>query len=242
MFQNASEGNANIYGSNVSLSLTLGGQEGLILIEFCKKYHCIISTCFDYGDELWGSFYPNHTGKGVLGAVAKYEVEVAGGSFYVNWNRLNFIQYSVTIQLSTVTHALPKPKPLPSWYTPILPFTPVTWACVLVALLVAAISLIFLDRARLNVFPQTEVKAKSVMNTMITVLKISVYQNVSITTKAASSLVMFATLLAFALTLGSFYSGEIFPFYLDILHQDKNFHRVRWAFEFDDSHSHRQTY
>lgn len=190
--------------------MDLGGLEGTILIEFCKKYKCEVVIRLEYDEELWGSIFPNHTGKGLLGAVAKYEADVTGAAFYIVGNRYNLIQYTIAVQLSGVTHVLPKPGPLPYWYTPVLPFPNLTWICVIIAFCLGSLSLIIFNRAELymKISDLTSTKMSKTV-AILTVLKIFVYQNITIPTRASSSLFMFGTLLVFALTIGSFYSGGL---------------------------------
>lgn len=168
-----------------------------------------MSCRLDYGDALWGIIYPNHTGTGLLGDIVSEQVEIAAGSFYLVLRRFNYVQFTYVIQMSRVTHALPKPMPLPYWYTPILPFSTVSWICYVASLFIGAISLVLLDRGRLKVFPESKIKKKSGMNAFLSVLKISLNQNVTVLTSAGSSLIMYSFFMLFALTLGSFYVGGL---------------------------------
>lgn len=180
------------------------------MIEFCKRYNCNVIVRWRNDDELWGAIFVNQSGKGLLGDIAKNDSDVIGGAFYVYLNRYNLLQYSIDIQLCRVTHALPKPGPLPYWYTPILPFPSLTWICVASAFCLGVITLIFFNRAALHMKIRHLTSQKmSVTIAILTVLKIFVYQNVKITTKSGSSLIMIGTLLAFALTIGSFYTGGL---------------------------------
>uniref|UniRef100_A0A336LV05 CSON002664 protein n=1 Tax=Culicoides sonorensis TaxID=179676 RepID=A0A336LV05_CULSO len=203
-------GNSHIHGSNSSFNLMLEGQEGLIFIEFCKKYNCTISARIDFNESLWGEIYPNRTGRGVLGTIARNEVDVTGVAFYLYAFRYNMLHYSFIVQLSKVTHVLPKPKPLPFLLTPILPFPSVMWVCVVVAFVFSAIMLLIFNKVQTYLKLCDEMERKlTFIETVITVLKISVYQNVKISSKATSSLIILGTLLASGLTIGSLYSGGL---------------------------------
>ncbi|XP_063697569.1 uncharacterized protein LOC134828520 [Culicoides brevitarsis] len=202
-------GNALTYGTNEPFSTDLGGTEGILLMEFCKKFNCTLYVHFDYHETLWGEIYPNMTGRGVLADIATNKMQLAAGDFYVVHNRNPYMRYSTMMQLSTVPHAVPKPMPLPYWYIPILPFTTAAWLCFLASLFVGAYALLALDRARSKVFPYSEIRHQSGVDAFLAVLKISVNQGITIISNVSSSLIMYATFMIYALTLGSFYIGGL---------------------------------
>ncbi|XP_063702358.1 uncharacterized protein LOC134832305 [Culicoides brevitarsis] len=203
------KGNAHTYGSNELWSMQLGGQEGTIMVEFCKKFNCNLYARFDYHDSLWGEIYPNLTGRGMLGDMALHEIELAVGSFYLVHGRFKTAQYSYVVQLSFVTHALPKPKPLAYWYIPILPFSPIVWVCFVASLFIATNAILFLDKGRIQMLPNSKIKPESGVNAFINVYRISMSQNVLVRSNVGSSLIMYSIFMIFCLTLNSFYIGGL---------------------------------
>lgn len=72
-----------MYGSTEILSVEISGIEGCIMVEFCRKFNCVISARLEYDEDLWGWGFANHTGTGIFGAVLKYDADLTAGGCYM---------------------------------------------------------------------------------------------------------------------------------------------------------------
>lgn len=186
----------------------LDGQENIILVEFCKKYNCVISGVFK-DDELWGESFHNHTGFGLLGALTLREANVSCAALYLWDETYEFTQYSAMIQRSIITHVLPKPNPLPYWQTPMLPFPSFIWLYVVGTFIIAAIILFLANQTQRRINPREESHIDyGFGDSIFAVFSMAIFQGVDISIKYMSNIVYFTILLIFALIIGNLYAGK----------------------------------
>uniref|UniRef100_A0A336LSD3 CSON002663 protein n=1 Tax=Culicoides sonorensis TaxID=179676 RepID=A0A336LSD3_CULSO len=205
---NPGEGNANQYGSNESLTVKLSGIEGKIMTEFCSKFNCTISARLEYDEELWGWGFPNHTGTGILGAVLKYDADLTGAGCYLMGDRYNWIQYTPAIQLSSVINVLPKPGPLPYWYTPILPFTGIIWTCVILILIGSALIVYYMEKIQKKLILNGNMN-QNLTDLITNLLKLSLFQSTHINRSSITNSVFYGLFLMYSLIIGNFYLGGL---------------------------------
>lgn len=198
-------GNANVFGSNKSLSVKLRGIEGTLMVEFCRKFNCVISARLEYDKELWGWGYANHTGTGVLGAILKYDADLTGAGCYIMGDRYDMIQYTRGIQRSSAVHILPTPQPLPFWYIPILPFPTMLWACFAGVLVVGSLLIYGFSRVQLRIFPHLTGRSPSLIEFFLTVFKMNLFQNASINNTTLTNALFYGFFLIYSLIIGNFY-------------------------------------
>ncbi|XP_063707554.1 uncharacterized protein LOC134836266 [Culicoides brevitarsis] len=201
-------GNAHVFGSNESYSVKLGGQEHIILVEFCLKYNCTLVARLEYDEELWGESFHNHTGFGLIGALTMRDANVSCAALYLWDNTYEFTQYTAIIQRATIDLVLPKPKPLPYWQTPILPFPAYIWGYVIGAFFIGAVTLFIVNLAQLRM-KDDKVLDYGLFESIYAVFMMSIFQGVNINIKFLSNIVLFTILLMFALIIGNLYAGGL---------------------------------
>lgn len=203
-------GNTNKFGSNETHSILLRGQEHTVLVEFCLKYNCTLVARLEYDEELWGESYHNHTGDGLIGALTMRDANVSCAALYLWDNTYEFTQYTAIIQRASITQVLPKPKPLPYWQTPILPFPGYIWGYVTGAFLIGAIVLFIVNtlQLRMNNHHQDGYTGYGLFESIYAVFMMSIFQGVNINIKFLSNIVLFTILLMYALIIGNLYAGK----------------------------------
>ncbi|XP_063702357.1 uncharacterized protein LOC134832303 [Culicoides brevitarsis] len=200
----AGMGNANLFGSNETLSIKLQGFEALLMVEFCRIFNCVISARLEYDEDMWGWGFRNHTGYGIMGAILKYDADLTAAGCYLMHDRYELIQYSYAIQRSSVIHILPKPKPLPLWNIPLLPFSAVIWKNVAIVLTTVAIFIFILNRIQVRYLP------KFSKNSTLIVVQMSLFQNVErLNYSTATNSIIYGTFLIYSIMIGNFYIGGL---------------------------------
>lgn len=74
-------GNANVNGTSEEKTLLVEGMEGYLIIEFAAKFNCTLDIVALETNYYW-NVYENGSAVGLLGMVAKREVEVSFAGMY----------------------------------------------------------------------------------------------------------------------------------------------------------------
>lgn len=70
----------------------------------------LIMSCRLDEENLWGDAYSNHTGTGTIGKLFDRTTDLSVAAFYY-WSNMNlFVQFSYSIQLSTIKMLVPRPR------------------------------------------------------------------------------------------------------------------------------------
>lgn len=156
-------------------------------------------------EGLWGESFHNHTGYGLVGALIDRRADIAIGAMYLWWPTLEFAIYSLPIQGASVVMIVPKPLPLAHFLTPILPFPPIVWACVLSTVITA----IFMFHKTVN--RQAELlneRKMSLFDSGFNVLMMSMFQPVTVDPKLPSFVIVFTILGFLCLICDNLYTGK----------------------------------
>lgn len=188
----------------------MDGQEHIILVEFCLKYNCTLTARLEYDEVLWGETFHNHTGYGMLGALAMRDANVSVAALYLWDAPYEFIQYSAVIQKAIVTKIVPKPLRLAFIYTPILPFPGYIWGYVISSLIIGAVTLFIVNvsQSKMNVGRNGLVCSYGLFDSIYAVFKMSTFQSIKINITFFSNFAIFAAILIYALVIGNLYSGK----------------------------------
>ncbi len=199
-----------LFGSNETLPIHLTGQELILALEFCVKYNCTLTARLEYEEEMWGEVFDNQTGDGLLGALARRDVDVSVNALYLWEEPYKFIQYTSIIQKAVATYIVPKPLPLPYWQTPLLPFPAYVWCYVIGTFLICALSLFLINvgQTKLNNSPAGHVEF-GFFDSIFEIFKMSIFQGATIDIKFLSNITYFTAMLIFALVIGNLYCGEL---------------------------------
>lgn len=137
------------------------------------------------------------------------DANVSCAALYLWDNTYQFTQYTAIIQRATITQVLPKPKPLPYWETPILPFPGYIWGYIIAAFLIGAITLFVVNLVQLQM--KTEKKLDyGLFDSIYAVFMLSIFQGVNININFQTNIVLFTVLLMYALIIGNLYAGKSF--------------------------------
>lgn len=95
-------------------------------------------------NEMWGEVYVNGshlTITGLLGMLARKEVDVVVSNFYINNIRWPYVSYSVTYKFSYESFLVPAPRPYAKWTAVFYSFTVPTWIATIASAIVIIIML-----------------------------------------------------------------------------------------------------
>nr|QJX74374.1 ionotropic receptor 1 [Ceracris kiangsu] len=120
---------------------TQDGMETRILLEFAKKVNASWRLTVDAEHE-WGEIWDNNgSGNGILGAVVTDAADAGYGALYQWLHEYLFLDFSRPYIRTGITCLAPRPRPLPGWQVPLLPFSQRLWAAVGASVLVATAAL-----------------------------------------------------------------------------------------------------
>ncbi|XP_046988138.1 uncharacterized protein LOC124593834 [Schistocerca americana] len=120
---------------------TQDGMETRILLEFAKKVNASWRLTVDAEHE-WGEIWDNNgSGNGILGAVVTDVADAGYGALYQWFHEYLFLDFSRPYIRTGITCLAPRPRPLPGWQVPLLPFSAHLWAAVGASVLVATAAL-----------------------------------------------------------------------------------------------------
>uniref|UniRef100_A0A336MNM8 CSON003529 protein n=1 Tax=Culicoides sonorensis TaxID=179676 RepID=A0A336MNM8_CULSO len=199
-------GNANLENSDDELSVSLDGVELYLCLEFCKKYNCTI-TLHTEEEELWGDITKNGSSTGLMHAIVTGQSDVTIAAFYHWGNLFPFMQFSDSIQKVRVMHLVPKPKPLPYFLTPLMPFNYTVWISMIVVYFVS----ILLIQLTSTIMAYTGKKSTHEFGSVVmTILKLSLFEGTSvIKTTSLAEFIIFGFLFYFAMIVGNLYGGAL---------------------------------
>ncbi|KFB36231.1 AGAP002904-PA-like protein [Anopheles sinensis] len=203
----AEEANA-YYGHHRSLSID--GTEAQLFIEFCAKLNCSLEISLDEAGE-WGQIFDNRTGDGIIGALVERRADVGVGALYSWYHEFRFLSLSKPISRTGVTCIAPKPLPLSSWMTPILPFTLVLWLAVLGSFLVAIVFDVLFSFVT-HKFTPSESGRVDICESVMAIMSIFILQAVLMRinkNQFVSQMILIGTFLLVGLMVGNAYSGGL---------------------------------
>ncbi|XP_059350103.1 uncharacterized protein LOC132087760 [Daphnia carinata] len=131
-------------GLTPEMKKTIGGIEPS-LIETMANH---LQFTYDYVEaspkEMWGEVYGhrgNLTITGLLGMLARKEVDVAVSNFYINNIRWPYVSYTVVYKFSYESFLVPAPKPYAKWKAVFYSFTLPTWLATIASAIVVIMML-----------------------------------------------------------------------------------------------------
>lgn len=83
--QEPGEGNVNKLDEPAENNVWIDGTEGQLFLTFCNKFNCTISLGA-VDDNDWGETFGNGSGSGMLGKVARREVDAAAAALFLWYN------------------------------------------------------------------------------------------------------------------------------------------------------------
>uniref|UniRef100_A0A182JNI1 Ionotropic glutamate receptor C-terminal domain-containing protein n=1 Tax=Anopheles christyi TaxID=43041 RepID=A0A182JNI1_9DIPT len=191
-------------------TLFIDGTESRVFVEFCAKLNCSLEISLDEAGE-WGQIYDNRTGDGIIGAVVERRADVGVGALYSWYHESLFLALSKPISRTGVTCIAPKPLPLSSWLTAILPFSTVLWLAVLATVAVSTVFEVVVSFVTLK-FNPAKTHRVDVCESMMGVISIFILQAVLIRTirnPYSSQMILFGSILFVGLMIGNAYSGGL---------------------------------
>ncbi|XP_046988131.1 glutamate receptor ionotropic, delta-1-like [Schistocerca americana] len=116
------------------------GLEARMILEFLKKVNATCRLTLETEDK-WGQIWDNGSGNGLMGAVVRDLVDASYSSLGYWYYEHIWLDYSRSYYRTGITCLAPRPRPLPGWQVPLLPFSAYLWAAVGVSVLVATAAL-----------------------------------------------------------------------------------------------------
>ncbi|PSN50071.1 Ionotropic receptor 41a3 [Blattella germanica] len=105
------------------------GVELRVAKDFAKTLNFSFHVLVD-ADAWWGEVWPNGTGTGMWGMVATDVAALGFGATYAWLENYPYLDYSLPYFRSSVRCITPRPRQLPGWMTPLLPFDALMWTAV----------------------------------------------------------------------------------------------------------------
>ncbi|KAG7160503.1 Glutamate receptor U1-like 2 [Homarus americanus] len=96
------------------------------------------------GDRAWGAKLPNGTWSGMVGQVSRQEVDIALGPFGISEARFKVVDYTSSFYYDDRSILAMKGLPEVDPWGFLYPFTPLVWAALVAALLVACLAVVVL--------------------------------------------------------------------------------------------------
>ncbi|KAJ9578617.1 hypothetical protein L9F63_005107, partial [Diploptera punctata] len=185
-------------------------------LRFSKEFARLLNFTFQIvvdDDAWWGEVWPNGTGNGMWGMVAMDTVIMGFGATYAWLENYPYLDYSLPYFRSSVRCITPRPKQLPGWMTPILPFNAVMWAAVAISLIITVIALYLVTNAVILLLDKRYNKRKysSITNNIILAWGLLFLQSPSEdkTPQYAPLRHLITWLMVYFLLVNSIYSGGL---------------------------------
>ncbi|KAJ4428660.1 hypothetical protein ANN_25653 [Periplaneta americana] len=121
------------------------GIDVLILNQYCSLINATWELNFD--DDWWGDIYPNGSGIGLVGNLAMDHTDLAIGALFMWPDIFQWLDASASYAKGAEICLAPKPKMIPKWLSPFLPFPLNVWLGVGFTLLCLAVTFSVLARA-----------------------------------------------------------------------------------------------
>ncbi|KAL9703839.1 hypothetical protein quinque_007357 [Culex quinquefasciatus] len=178
------------------------GLEGNLIIEFCKLRNCNLKL-LPFGPDNWGYIDENGTGDGMLYAtyLKKTELSICCTSF--DWVQ-DILDGSQSIAYSSMKILVPRAKLLPTYLTPVYPFSSKLWISIFLTL--TSMTVVLHGITALNSFRDAldqPAFVKSIFDTIAIFLDQGIFLNLS--THSYRSLICFIMLSG--VVLSNSYSG-----------------------------------
>ncbi|GJQ86938.1 hypothetical protein Trydic_g11805 [Trypoxylus dichotomus] len=113
------------------------GTDILVLKEYAIKHNMTIELVVDE-ESIWGNFYSNGTGYGIVGKLGKDVGDVAVAALH-RQNRYRFFDFSIPITRSGITCIAPVPRPVTGLIIPFVPFSSEMWLMTALSYLVVTV-------------------------------------------------------------------------------------------------------
>uniref|UniRef100_A0A182N544 Ionotropic glutamate receptor C-terminal domain-containing protein n=1 Tax=Anopheles dirus TaxID=7168 RepID=A0A182N544_9DIPT len=191
-------------------TLLIDGTESRLFVEFCAKLNCTLEISLDEAGE-WGQIFDNRTGDGIIGALVERRADVGVGALYSWYHEFQFLALSKPISRTGVTCIAPKPLPLSSWLTAVLPFSTPLWLAVIGTFLVSTVFEVLVSVVTRKFDPHKR-RRVDVCASVMEVMSIFILQAVLMRTNRnpfTSQMILIGSLLIVGLMVGNAYSGGL---------------------------------
>ncbi|XP_035776017.1 uncharacterized protein LOC118458019 [Anopheles albimanus] len=192
-------------------TIHIDGTESQLFIEFCASRNCRLEMSLDDVGE-WGQIYDNRTGDGILGAVVERRSDIGVGALYSWHHEFGYLSLSKPISRTGVTCIVPKPLPLSSWMTPILPFSPFLWFAVIATFVIATFFDVLVSFGAQKINGKQSTGHVDVCESVMVIMAIFILQTVLLRinkTPIVSQMLLIGSLLLVGLMIGNAYSGGL---------------------------------
>uniref|UniRef100_A0A182Q9U2 Ionotropic glutamate receptor C-terminal domain-containing protein n=1 Tax=Anopheles farauti TaxID=69004 RepID=A0A182Q9U2_9DIPT len=191
-------------------ALQIDGTESRLFVEFCARLNCTLEISLDEAGE-WGQIFDNRTGDGIIGAIVERRADVGVGALYSWYHEFQYLALSKPISRTGVTCIAPKPLPLSSWLTAILPFSTPLWLAVIATFLVSTVFEVLVSVVTSKYDPRKR-RRVDVCSSVMEVMSIFILQAVLMRTNRnpfTSQMILIGSLLTVGLMVGNAYSGGL---------------------------------
>lgn len=123
---------------------TIGGIEPSLIETIANHLQFTYNYVEASPNEMWGEVYGhrgNLTITGLLGMLARKEVDVVVSNFYVNNIRWPYVSYTVVYKFSYESFLVPAPQPYAKWKAVFYSFTLPTWLATIASAVVVIVML-----------------------------------------------------------------------------------------------------
>nr|XP_040223908.2 probable glutamate receptor [Anopheles coluzzii] len=191
-------------------TLFIDGTEARLFVEFCAKLNCSLEISLDEAGE-WGQIFDNRTGDGIIGAVVERRADIGVGALYSWYHESLYLALSKPISRTGVTCIAPKPLPLSSWMTALLPFSTEMWLAVLGTIAVSTVCEMVVSFVTQK-FNPNKVHRVDACESIMAIISIFILQSVLIRTTRnpyCSQMILIGSILFVGLMIGNAYSGGL---------------------------------
>ncbi|XP_055633889.1 glutamate receptor-like, partial [Toxorhynchites rutilus septentrionalis] len=195
------------YGTD-DTPLFIDGTEPSLLVEFCHRYNCTIEAYFDE-TELWGAVFDNHTGTGLLGAVATRKADFAVAAIYYWLEVYRFAAFTAPIGRSGVTVLVPRARMVAPWRTPFLTFSRSLWIAVAVAFIAGMMSVWLIERIRFREMNKTKDRDKTLSDSVLTLIGFFMEQTAYMRNDVLSCAFLYTSLLFAGFMISNLYGAGL---------------------------------
>ncbi|XP_069668915.1 glutamate receptor ionotropic, delta-2-like [Periplaneta americana] len=185
-----------------------------IELRFVKEFARHLNFTFSVlTDDVgwWGEVWENETGNGMWGNVALDNAIMGFGATYAWLENYPYLDYSLPYFRSSVRCLIPKPRQLPGWMTPILPFNSVMWEAVGISLVITVVSLYMVTKGIVLLTGFSDQRFSTVADSVIRSIGLLLLQAPSEdrSPEFVALRHLLAWLLVFFLLVNSIYSGGL---------------------------------
>ncbi|XP_042237196.1 probable glutamate receptor [Homarus americanus] len=156
------------------------------------------------GDRAWGAKLPNGTWSGMVGQVSRQEVDIALGPFGISEARFKVVDYTSSFYYDDRSILAMKGLPEVDPWGFLYPFTPLVWAALVAALLVACLAVVVLGSR-----PKTWTHLSWVSQLLFLHFRIVLLQDLSMKTSSGRERLVVGGWMVVAMMLMWSYSGTL---------------------------------